>query len=250
MGTIVLEQSGTEQLAVGLRRVAADPRLTHRLHELLGGYCHQCRNLLHSLKLSLYLARRSGGPAGEDSGDAVWVDVEPRYLELERVFDRLHQVCRPMPLSPVRLGLDMLIDDRRDDWSRTLAERGQGLEIERLAGDLFGGFDPVRLGQGLDDLVTWRSRAGRPGNVLRLRYGAGDGSFKLDWDETRPAGARANPGPAAADPDVEAVTTRAYGVLTVPVLARVMALHGGDLETADRGRWWLRLRWPLAARTP
>src|SRR4051812_10760623 len=50
------------RLTSSLCRIAADPAQVGTLYEILGGYCHQCRNTLNSLKLSLYLARRGGAP--------------------------------------------------------------------------------------------------------------------------------------------------------------------------------------------
>src|SRR6478735_1221713 len=96
-----LPTSGTD-LSGRLLRIAADPERTEHLHRVLGWYCHESRNFLNSLKMSLYLARRMGdGPAA-----ALWAEVEATYTELERFVDRLHQLCRPSPITPVRLPLD------------------------------------------------------------------------------------------------------------------------------------------------
>jgi hypothetical protein len=242
-----------ERLAEALLPIAADPGQTRHLHEILGAYCHQCRNLLHSLKLCLFLARRGSGAQGDD--DAIWRSLEATNRELERFLDRLHQLCRPTPLSTIRVGLEVLVADRREEWSRVLAERGRLLVLGRRGGDAEGAFDPIRLGQALDDLVAWRARDGTPGTALRLRYGTDEGSFGLEWDEPggRPQERRDQPWPGPAsleqicDDGAGDVATAAYRALTIPVLARVMALHGGLLETTDSGRWRLRLRWRLDA---
>ena len=41
-----------------LCRIVSDPAQLESLHEVLGGFCHQSRNLLNSLKLSIYLATK------------------------------------------------------------------------------------------------------------------------------------------------------------------------------------------------
>jgi hypothetical protein len=239
MGLMTDEDSPTEQLAGALARVAADPDLTRHLHEVLGAYCHRCRNHLNSLKISLYLARRVGGSGGQN----VWRDLEPRYELVERFVDRLQLICRPMPLSLVRLPLSLLIDDRRGAWSEQLQGQGRRLIVSPPEGPEVGDFDPMRLGQGLDGLVSWRSRAGDPGSDLRVSWTADRGTFHVVWDEPPGPG----PDPGFGPPDGSAADST--DALALPLLTRLMTLHGGALLQARRSRWRLDLRWPIDARS-
>jgi hypothetical protein len=259
MESMALDAHPADQLADALRRVASDPGQTAQLYDLLRDYCHQCRNVLNSLKMSLYLARRFND--GADQGPDGLGPSQVRYDALEWLVDRLHQLCRPAELNPVRLPLDLLIEGQRGAWSKVLAARGRGLVVGKLGGSesAVGPFDPMRLEQALNDLVAWRAIAGPPGSDLRLRHGAVDGAFRLDWDE--PAG-QADPGrrgdersppvPLNDELDPDALASAAYAALTAPILTRLMTLHHGSLVTtdvgADAGRWGMSLRWPLDAR--
>ena len=107
-------------------------------------------------------------------------------------------------------------------------------------------FDPMRLTQGLDDLVAWRAALGNPTLDLRVEWSVVDGEYRVFWDEP-PARA------AAARPATTASTTWESQILdafAVPLLTRIMASHGGSLETDESPSegWRLTMRWPLDAR--
>src|SRR5262249_27083980 len=155
------------------------PGESHHLSEVFGAFCHQFRNGLNSLRMSLYVAEKLGKPLDDDT----WSDVEARYAALERFIDRFHQICRPLPLSPVRLPLAALSHDRRATWSGVLAGGGRRLVVIPPAAPASGAFDPLRLGQGLDDLVAWRARVGDAASNLRVRWSADGGAFRVTWDE-------------------------------------------------------------------
>ena len=230
------DHEGIGDLAASLLRVAGDPAQVVRLHELLGGFCHQCRNSLNSLKMGLYLAKRSEGGAPQ----AIWAQLEAHYQAAERIIDRMQQICRPMPLSLVRLPLTLFLEERRELWTRVLEEQGRSLEV-RVAGDpnqqtdVVGHYDPSRLGTGLDAFVAWRAWAGGPGDPLRLTWGVPDGQFQLQWQEPsrgshRPSASQST----AADP------------LALPMLARVISEHCGSVNVRnDEDGIHLDLRWPL-----
>ncbi len=237
--------SHTEELAGSLARFAESPRRTRHLHSLFGPYCHQFRNVLNSIKLSLYLARRGGRP----ETDGVWLDLSPRYEAVERFIDRFQQLSRPMRIDRITLPLDLLVEDRKAGWGRVLAEQGRRLILEPSGGSSPGAFDPMRLGQAFDDLVAWRARAGDPSTDLRLWWTTEDGWFHVDWDEpssTATAVDRMSGGAIGSDPD----QFDPLAALTVPILTRIMTLHGGALEATGTERWRLSLRWPLDATSP
>ena len=159
--------------------MVADPDNSESLHEILGTYCHQSRNVLHTMKLSLFLARRGSPPAEVET----WGELERDYLAVEHFFDRLQLVCRPMAVNPVRMPLSLLIEDRLEDWTNWLAARGQSLEVIAPDEPAIGDYDPARMAQGLDAFVAWRGDAGREGGSALLRWGADAGHFHLDWTE-------------------------------------------------------------------
>lgn len=240
MGRMTVGDNTTEQLARSLTRVAANPSMTGHLHDVLGGYCHECRNQLNSLKITLYLVRKSGL-----AGKAISDELEPLYKRLETFVDRLQQVCRPMPLSLVRLPFSLLVDDRKSTWTTWLSERGRRLVVVPPADPATASFDPMRIGQAFDDLVAWRASAGDRANDLRLRWKTEGETFRLDWDEPE---RESDPENTDEPKEVWDEGTESLSALTVPLLTRIMTLHGGFAEESGPGRWGLRLRWPLDAR--
>ncbi len=231
--------SGT--LAGSLTRVAASPAQTQHLHDILGDYCHQFRNVLNCLKMSLYLARMSADPQGQ----GVWLDLESRYLHVEQFIDRLQLICRPIPPSFVKLPLSLLFDDREASWSETLASHEKRLILVPPAEPIVGSYDPIRLAPALDALVAWRSHAGDPETDLRVRWDVENEWFQIRCDEPVRTPRELDSAPLGDD------DTDAFESLTVPLLARIATLHGGSLEVARSDPWRLELRWPIdAGRTP
>lgn len=220
-------------LASSLARMVADPEDSESLHRILGIYCHQSRNLLHTMKLSLFLAQRCSPPAETDT----WGRLEKEYLAVEHFFDRLQLVCRPMAVNPVRMPLSLLIEDRLADWTSRLAERGQRLEVIAPDEPAVGEYDPARMAQGLDAFIAWRGDASGGGGLTLLRWGVDAGHFHLDWDE-----------PDAEDRDAPDERLQLPEGLALPLLARVITAHAGTLEVTVQDGLHLRLRWPLHVR--
>ncbi len=237
----VAEEGCSTELSEILTRVATSPGQTSYLQSILGGYCHQSRNALNCLKMSLYLARKAS--ACDDQ--ARWNDVDARYLRAERFVERLQALCRPLTLSLVKLPLNLLFDDRKSGWERSLSVFNRRLAIEPPAQPAVGAFDPIRLGEALDELVAWRARVGRAGSVLRARWQVEDGEFHVAWDEP------AVECPRREKPPVDTPSAPLCGieVLVIPLLARIMTVHGGRLDVERSASWKLDLRWPLDAKT-
>jgi len=233
MGLEIVEESLCSGLAASLVRMVADPDTSDTLYKLLGTYCHQSRNVLHTMKLSLFLARRGSPPAET----ARWGKLERDYLEVEHFFDRLQLVCRPMTVNPVRMPLSLLIDDRHEEWKSWLAASGQGLELLAPDAPAIGEYDPARMAQGLDAFVAWRGDSGRAGGSTLLRWWTDDGHFHLDWTEVSDDG---------RDPSNE--RPEQPESLALPLLARVVTAHTGTLDIDVRDGLRLRLRWPLHVR--
>jgi hypothetical protein len=232
-----------DSLPLLLRRIASDPRRTNHLHGVLGWYCHESRNFLNCLKMSMYLAKRARG----DSGAVAWADVESSYDELERSIDRLHRLCRPTPLNPVCAPLGLLFEERRAAWSQVLSACGRRLGLDAPAGAAVGSFDPTLLGLALDDLVAWRAQVGAPGSALRVSWSADPATAEFDvvWSEPAVVGRPARDAERSAAGDGVA-----QPVFCIPLLTRIVTLHGGTVETSEREGWQLRMRWPRDASTP
>ncbi len=222
-------------LATSLARVVSDAVDSELLHEILGTYCHQSRNVLHTMKLGLFLAQQSSPPAESEA----WGKLERNYLTVEHFYNRLQLVCRPMEVSPVRMPLSLLIDDRLEAWTNSLAERGQSLEAIKPDGSALGDFDPALLAQGLDAFVAWRSDVGRQGGTILLRWGVEEGHFYLDWTE-----------PNAGDRYVSEPRLQTQERLALPLLARVVTAHAGTLDFDSQDGLRLRICWPLHVRRP
>ncbi len=212
-----------------LLAIARDAGLRRAVYGRLGEYCHQCRNRLNSLKLSLYLARR--GATEVRSGG--WDELDARYQELEKLVERVQIICRPMALSRVTLSLDLLIDDRRAEWTRLLHGSGGDLVFLPPAEATVASFDVDRLGSALDALVAWRAGGGAAGKTARLRWWAEAGHSHLLWEEDG-----RNQG---EDADPPAVEDRSW---TLPFVARVIEAHGGDFRLKVGHAWRLDLSWP------
>jgi hypothetical protein len=216
-----------EILGDQLLRIARDPDLRLKVYDQLREYCHQCRNRLNSLKLSIYLAmRQSPSPTADP-----WMEIERHYRELETRVEQIQLLCRPMALSRVTLGLDLLIEDRRAPWSGLMAEEDKALELIPPVARAVASFDVDRLGRVLDSVVAWRASDRSAARSARVRWWVEGGVAHIAWEEATPA--RGEP-PS----------------WTLPLLARVALAHGGDyrIET-DRG-WRLEVAWPSQPNTP
>jgi hypothetical protein len=212
-----------------LLRIARDPDLRRMVYERLGEYCHQCRNRLNSLKLSLYLAMKNTPPASPD----LWVDIEHQYRELERRVDRVQTLCRPIILSRVTLGLELLIDDRREAWREVMSSNGRELEFVAPAERAVANFDVERLGQVFDSLVAWRASDHSSGSSARLRWWFEAGHAHIAWEEPLESGPTPRSSPSA------------FGATwTIPLLARVVLAHDGDLFVSEERGWRLEVSWP------
>jgi hypothetical protein len=246
----------TDPLRLVLARVVSDPEQTRYLHKILGPFCHESRNILNGLKMSLYLAVRCGEvPA------VTWDAMERRYVAVEQIIDRVHQICRPAPLYPVRLPLDLLFKDHVSCWSRVLAAAGRRLAFEPPAEPVVAAFDPNRLELALDDLVRWRAACGRRGTVAKLGWATERGSAVIRWTEcdapegapvlepSAQRGGRRQPGLTDADPDPAREGPDLLDLFALPFVTRVLAAHGGTVESSDQDGWQLHMRWPLESAT-
>jgi hypothetical protein len=233
--------SGDRTLGEALSRLVADPVRVEALHEVLGPFCHRSRNILNSLKISIYLARRKEtSPGGSDD---VWAEVEQRYLAVEEFFDRLQMLWHPLAQALVRLSLSLLLEDRRSRWVAQFGVHDRVLQLSAIGKDDVGDYDPNSLGVGLDAFVAWRASVGDADRDARLRWGTRDRRFELEWEEL-PAPLRARGRTRAK----AAVSAGRPGSLALPLLGRVIAAHGGVMELVEPSGRHVKFSWPQFAR--
>ena len=214
-----------------LLRVATDPARRERFYELLGTFCHQCRNHLNTLSLSFYLAGRTG--LADDW--ALWDEQQGRYRTVEQLYDRLQQICRPMSMTPVRLPIALLWDELFPAWTEQLGCRGIVFEAVPPPSPVVGDFDPTRLRPALEAFAEWRTRAARQPGAVTFSWREEDDHCHLEWTEFAALEANA-PEPSSAE---------GADALALPFLARVLSEHGGSLEVEPRHGFEVHMRWPL-----
>jgi hypothetical protein len=205
-----------------LWQIAADPERVAALHGLVGDFCHLLRNRLNSLQMSLYLARRDDG----STEPQIWDELDRQYHAAEGVVELFQVVCRPMTLTPITIGLGLVIADFAGRWGPRFAERGLVLTSSLTDADGPSTLDPSRLSQGLDALAAWRLDRCRVGARTVLRGSVARGVSRLEWSEE---------GQVRFCPD---------GELPLAAMARVASAHGGTMTQEEDHGWRVRIEWP------
>jgi hypothetical protein len=216
------------ELAGALLEIAADPAAVATLYRVLRPFAHEFRNHLNSLNLARYLA----GAGVRSESREPWRQVDVSYRALVKLIDQVQLISKPLQLAPIRCALDDLIHERRPAWTQWLADHDRQLELVAPTEPVYGFFDPARFTQALDALAAWRAEAGRAGSSVHLSWQGHDDELVLGWYE---------PGRAVRafqQADSQPVA------LALPVVARVLAAHGGSLKTSSRGGIRICLRWP------
>jgi signal transduction histidine kinase len=230
-----------ERPSVSMLPMVTDSERIASLQRMLSGFSHRCRNSLNAIKMSLYLVRR------EQRGDLPpqWRSLEEACLEVERFFDHLHSIYRPLKLTPVRAPLGQFLAEQEPRWRTRLQGCGRTLRVDPPAEDPPGDFDPIHLGMALDAVVAWRARVRDSSRHPRLSWRTGAGSCEVCWEEAATSSPRVPPdggsGRAGEHPEPPRVES-----LALSLIARIVAAHGGQTESEpERARGFcLRLRWP------
>ena len=169
-----------EVLGSLLLRFVQEENDTVELREMLSGFTHRCRNLLNGMKMSLYFVRRKAdGPLPRRL-----TEVEEAYGSIERLFDQLQQIYRPVSLTPVCADFGSLVGDRESGWREAFRDAGANLEIVRPIQESQGEFDPSHLGLGLDSFVSWRAASVATNDTARLSWRTDDVTSR--WPGRRP----------------------------------------------------------------
>ena len=209
-----------------LLRVALDSELRARIYEHLREYCHQCRNRLNSLKLGIYLAKKQCSPGSVGA----WEAIDRQYHDLEASVEQVQLLFRPVSLSRVTIGIDLLIDDRMMGWTRAMAERGKSIEVVPPASRAMASLDVDGIGGALDSIVAWRAATRSAASSARLAWRVEDGWAHLSWEEPGlPQGGLSPDQPPA---------------WTLPLLARTVQAHGGEYRIVADSGWMIELSWP------
>lgn len=225
----MIDSSPTPDLYGHLMQIAGDHAMRDELSRMMGDYCHQCRNRLNSLKLSIYLARKQGNGSSLSS----WSSIESDYKALEDQVERLQAICRPIPIAPVLIDFALLIDDRSSSWRDALSRHGRGLRVDPPMQRCDVCFDVDRVGTAFDALVHWRASRppadGSRSETVLLAWGREGDDFVIRWTE-RLSDDRQSPD--------------AVDAWSLPILSRVVSEHGGSVEIVDQPGWMLIARWP------
>lgn len=225
----MLDSAANPGLIAQLMEIVQDPRLRGDVEHLFGDFCHQCRNRLNSLKLSIYLAKRQSAQTSTDA----WKSLESDYQILEDQFKRVQTICRPLGLSPVTIALNLLFDDRRASWSNIMAAAGRKLEFQQPCDGTVARFDVDQLGAALDAMVAWRAEQGASAARTMLCWWVEAQQACVTWTETESLGAGTPTRP-----------TRKDLVWTLPILTRIVTEHGGTLQVDEQAGWTMKLTWP------
>jgi hypothetical protein len=232
---MMLQSLSDNLLADQLIRIAREPELRHSIYDRLGEYCHQCRNRLNSLKLSLYLVMRQSPGTAEGR----WDEIERHYQSLEQRVDQIQTLCRPVVLSRVTLSLDLLIDDRRKGWIDLMARSGKTLGFERPAEPSVISFDVDRIGQAIDSLVALRAGDLNSGSSATIRWWKDASLVHFRWEESVMPGA-----------STKTSGTTEEETWTLPLLVRIVMAHGGEVRIENDSGYRLELSWPTSPPTP
>jgi signal transduction histidine kinase len=228
-----------DELSCSILRLVDDPERVESLRRMLSSFNHQCRNSLNGIKMSIYLFKReAGGPMPQR-----WLELERTYQELERLFDRLQVIYRPLTLTLVRSPFGQLVSERLPTWRSWFHHRGRALEVAPPGDDGPSDFDPMYLGLALDAFVAWRAEAGYANFQTSLSWKIEGDTLEVRCDEARPA-AFCQP---AERQRAGAHGSRPLGQidsLALPLLARIVSAHGGYLETSSGPDFTMRLRFP------
>jgi hypothetical protein len=216
-----------------------DPERIDRLRHLLSGFNHRCRNSLNGIKMSLYLSKREWNGLTPPC----WHELEQTYQEIERLFDRLHFIYRPLCMTMVRSPLGQLVAERLPSWRSLFTRTGRTLEVDPPPQEARGDFDPMHLGLGLDAFIAWRADQSAAKGNPRLSWRIDTGCFEIAWRDGHSQNTVDSPETETCYTDETSRPSR-VDCLALPLLARIVSAHGGSQEAMRDPTFGLTLRWP------
>ncbi len=136
-----------------------------------------------------------------------------------------------------------LVAERLPAWHSWFSLMGRTLEADPPDHEACGDFDPMYLGMGLDAFVAWRAQAGAPDAQPRVSWRIANERFELSWVESCPT-----PGVPGAEPEAGSAarprSSACVASLALVQLARIVAAHGGRLDTTVEPDFGVQLAWP------
>lgn len=225
------------ETTASLIAIAANPKLAENLHSVIRTYCHQVRNHLNSLKMSLYFAKR--GSSAE--GSPAWSHLNTQYQEMEQWLERLQMLCRPLSLDLYELPFDLVIEEHRKRWVESAERAGGTLAVAPAEISASVRIDLGKWAQVLDDLAEWRFRAAPRGTKFQLDWKLDGNVLAFRWSES--SGRLLEPSVEGFTQDPEQGPLSREG-LVLPMIHRLAVLHGGSAELSVEDGWRLTLRLP------
>jgi hypothetical protein len=226
-----MTSNGVDGLSNAMLSIVSEEDQIALLHHHLDRYCHRFRNRLNSLKLCLFMGKKSLGESEFDKGQ--WQELETLYQVLENLMEQFQQYCRPSEVHPMEVSLRSFVQELRGTWSHRLSNREIQVEFHSTDCRSKCQLDLARMTLGLDALANWRGSVLPPGSTIVLNCWEDQGSFWLSWEESEPL-------PSARDDSDDEVAAN----IALPVLARILHAHGGTLEVTHQEPFRLLLRWP------
>ena len=211
--------------AVSCRRRAAD------LYEPLRAVCHEVRNHLNGARLALDLAR-CGAP---EEVPGFLDEMRARYDSLAVCFEDFVALFRPIVLTPTPNRVGQLVNDLAGSWRTRLCDRGSSLGLEAPRPDPTGEFDACQLMEVLDLFALWRIGGMPEGLHVRVSWWEQEDRLHLHWHEHPSPSDEKGPVRLRDDVGQELALCR---------LARVVALHGGQVAVWNRGGFGMEMIWP------
>lgn len=227
------------QLTESQAMVARQEKLAS-LGVLAAGVAHEIRNPLTAIKFRLFSLKKSLPSAGVDNEDAAMIGNE--ISRLERIVKDFLQFARPSEPKLVSIPAKRLIQEIHD-LLRPQLERSQINLEQEVAESLWVSVDTQQIKQVLINLVQNAAESiGRNGAIkLRLRREAeaplhgSNGCVALDVADT---GKGISPEVQKRLFDPFFTTKESGSGLGLPIAARIVEMHGGELRYTtelDRG---------------
>ncbi len=202
----------------GLSRTLLDlmdsPEGLHEIHPLLDRYCHRVRNRLNSLKLSLYLTRKLSGVALE----SLWPRTELCYQSMERLVEQLQWLTGPLQPVLLETNLRDWLTAQTSTWSALLHASKIGVELTLPDPEVTLKVDTFLVEKGMNMLVRSWGMFGPAGGTIRVSVKQNcqvvtlvlncEGADPKDWFRRSKEQAE---------------------TLELPILARILEVHGGHL---------------------
>ncbi len=215
-----------------LLRIAQEPQEGSELNDTLRTYFHDARNRLSVIKVGLHLGRRGW----QAERVRLWEELEASYRSVEQLIEHVQLLCRPLPFEPCRSSLSVWMGERLHTWVEWFDLNRRTLETRKPKQEQTGYFDPTQLLNGIDALIHWRSTAGAPGDPARLSWDCVGDRYEVEWREPH------------VESGVLLDARNGQGMsVALPLLSRVMKVHGGTLEVSMSEGLHVKLRWPIGA---